>query len=45
MDEKNGVCGPPLRFSEDVGICEAIEISSFVLDPGVVGTDFVIHFD
>jgi hypothetical protein len=45
MDEKNSIYSFLLWFSEDVAVCDAIEVGGFELDPRISGGDLVNHLE
>jgi hypothetical protein len=43
MDEEDSIYSFLLWFSEDVAVCDAIEVGGFELDPRISGGDLVNH--
>jgi hypothetical protein len=43
MDEEDSIYNFLLWFSEDVAVCDAIEVGGFELDPRISGGDLVNH--
>lgn len=45
MDEEDSIYSFLLWFSEDVAVCDAIEVGGFELDPRISGSDLVNHLE
>ena len=45
MDEEDSIYSFLLWFSEDVAVCDAIEVGGFELDPRISGGDLVNHLE
>jgi hypothetical protein len=43
MNKEDGIYGFPLRFGEDVAVCDAVKIGGFELDPRIRRGNFVEH--